>query len=221
MPFFASTYHSRIYRDFKALEAHNFREVVRYFEKHEAEILQLQFEEYFEILAGYANALFEIGAYRKHTLMADVVIELSIRHNIQDFQGVDIFRQMLFRKAASLYNLYEQDKAEYILRELIKIDATDSDSIRFLDKCRQRQYPVLLNRFRAVSIFLFFLTAAVIAVEVLLIIPFYNMHALAVSQIRIGIFLLGIGAMLAGHGCMRWLAHRDVRRFLESLPQKK
>ena len=42
---------------------------------------------------------------------------------------------MLFRKAASLYNIMEYGKAEYILRELIKIDPYCEDFILFLRKC--------------------------------------------------------------------------------------
>ena len=53
------------------------------------------FEEYFEILTSYVNALFEAGAYQKHALMADVVIEASIINNVRVYQGIALFEKTL------------------------------------------------------------------------------------------------------------------------------
>ena len=77
-----STYHSKEYRDFRAIEPGDWRGVVRFYEKNEAAIRGLDFEEYFELLLAYTDALSEIGAWQKHLLMADVVIEISVMENL-------------------------------------------------------------------------------------------------------------------------------------------
>ena len=51
------TYHSPIYRGFKSIETDDRRAVVRFFEKHEKAIIQLEFNEYFELLIAYTDCL--------------------------------------------------------------------------------------------------------------------------------------------------------------------
>ena len=194
-----------------------YRDIARYYEKHEAEILELDFDEYFELLVAYTDALFEIGAYRRHQLMADVVIETVIELNITDYQGRDIFHGMLFRKAASCYNTFQTDKAEHILKELLKMDPTHKDHLFFFKKCRSRQYPDILSGFQAAGIFCFLLCAFLIGIEVLLVRPFYEMHTLLIVYSRNTIFLFGCLSVAAGYSYTQWLARRDTRRFLDSI----
>lgn len=211
MSWFASTYHSRIYRDFKGIAEKDFREQIRFYEKKEDEIRHLVFDEFIELLIEYANALFQIGSYRKYLLMAETILEYSIRDNIVQYKGVDLFTQTLFRKAAAHYNLFEYAKAEYLLSELIKLDPTDTDVYLFYRKCRQRQYGQVRNIFRGVSIFLFLLASGLIALEILLVRPFYAMHTLLIMYSRNTLFLLGCLGMLSGTLYVRWLAETDTR----------
>lgn len=220
MAFNTSTYYSRIYRDFRGLEAGDFLGVVRFFEYHEEQILQLTFDEYFEILMGYCDALFEIGAYQKHVLMADVVVELTIKHNIHSFEGLDIFRHFLFRKAAALYNLFEGESAEHILRELLKMDNSDQEAVYLYAKCRQRRYPLLIRQFRAVSILLFLLTAGIVALEVLLVVPFYAQYADSLEAVRTATFTSAIFAVFSGNAVVAFLAQRDARKLIAAISQK-
>ncbi len=85
------TYYSKIYRTFLSLDEMAFQELIHFFEENEKEIRELDFEEYFEVLAAYVTALFEVGAYREHLLMVDVVIETSIINNIVEYKGEDLF----------------------------------------------------------------------------------------------------------------------------------
>ncbi len=119
MNYLKSTYHSQIYRDFRDIEPTEYRAITRFYEDHVDAIHQLDFEEYFELLVAYTDALFEIGVYERHLLIVDEVIETTILKNIKFFEQEDIYYRMLFRKAASLFNLLEFEKAAHILRELI------------------------------------------------------------------------------------------------------
>lgn len=220
MAFFASTYHSRIYRDFRGLETGDFQGVIRFFEQYEQKILKLSFEEYFEILMGYCDALFEAGAYQKHVLMADVVIELTIKHNIHYFKELDVFRHFLFRKAAALYNLFEGEQAEHILKELIKMDNTDREALFLYTKCRQRRYPGLINQFRAVSIFMFLITAVIVAAEVLLVVPFYTSFADSLEAVRISTFISALCTVFTGNVVVALLARRDARQLIAGISPK-
>ncbi len=221
MSYFQSTYHSKIYRDFKEIETTAYRQIIHFYEEKEEAIRQLDFEEYFDLLVYYVDSLFETGSYQKHLLMVDVVIENSIEHNIQFRSGEDVFQRMLFRKAASLYHMTEFNRADYILRELIKIDPYYQDAVLFLKKCLRKKEPDLVNHFRAAGIFLFLLTAFIICLEVLFVRPFYHMHADLVETSRISTLLLGCTAIVGGHLIHRWRIEREVNDFTSEIRQKK
>lgn len=221
MPFFQSTYHSKIFRDFKGIEPNDYREVIHFYEEKEDQIRQLEFDEYFELLVAYVDSLFEIGAYQKHLLMVDVVIEHSIVNNIQGREGADIFQRMLFKKAASLYNILELDRADYILRELTKIDPYDRDTILFLKKCLRKRQPGLVNNTRAAAIFMFLLSAFVICLEVLFIRPFYSIYTDLIETSRIILFLLGCSLLVGGDLLHRWLLDREVNQFVAEIRRQK
>lgn len=215
------TYYSKLYRAFLSLEETAFQELIRFFEENEKEIRQLDFEEYFDLLVAYVTALFEVGAYREHLLMVDVVIETSIINNIVEYKDEDIFRRMLFRKAASLYHTHQYQKAEHILAELLRMDQEDQGAILFLKKCLRTHHPQIRSNARAAAVFLFLLTAFVIAIEVLLVRPFYEMHAKTVEMSRNSIFVIGLLCVVFGDLYHWYLSEREVRKFLTALRKKR
>lgn len=217
MSYFQSTYHSRVYKDFKEIESNAHRQIIRFFEKHEKMINRLDFEEYFELLVAYVDALFEIGVYQKHLSLVDEVIENSISFNIHFYKGEDLFYIMLFKKAASHFNLHQYKKAEHILRELIKIKPEDQEAASFLKRCLRRRGSKLLSVARATSILLFLLTACVICVEVLFVRPFYEMYASKIEALRIGTFIAGIIALILGDFLHRAIIEARVNSFAEKL----
>jgi tetratricopeptide (TPR) repeat protein len=198
LPAANTTYHSLLYRHFKEIAADNFRQIIRFCEDNEHKIRYLEFEEYFDFRVAYVNALFEIGAYKKHLLFVDAVIEMVISHNIQVYNGQDIYRDMLFRKAASLYNLYDFDKCVYILRQLIRIDPEDKYAVQLLTVCLRRQSTFLLRLSRALAILLFLVTAVIIFIEVMAVRPFFDRYTTDIELLRnlgfvSGLLVLGLG----------------------------
>ena len=221
MPYYQSTYHSKIYRDFKEIDQTAYRQIIYFYEDKEDDIRRLDFDESFEMLAAYVDALFETGAYQKHLLMVDVVIESTIVHHDAIQHGEAVFKTMLFKKAASLYNILEYNRADYILRELIKIDPDDADTSMFLKKCLRKKHPQLVNNARAASIFLFLLTAFIICIEVLFIRPFYSIHTGLVETSRISLFFLGCAFLVGGDLLHRWRVEREVNEFVARIRQQK
>lgn len=221
MSFSPSTYQSKIFRDFKAIEGNAYRQIIHFYEKLETEINQLDFEEHFEVLTAYVNALFEVGSYQKHLLLVDLVIETAIQNNIAFYKGEDIFLKMLFRKAASLYNLLEYEKAEYILREIIRINPWNKDAVLFLKRCLRRRQHRYVQVTRALSIVLFLLAAMVIALEVLMVRPFFKEYTFIVEQSRFTLFGMG-GLLLLGVSFIHRLrVEYQVNNFVHRIRQEK
>lgn len=215
------TYRSKLYRDFRAIEPGAWRNLIRFYEQNEAAIRGLDFDEYFDLLLAYTDALFEIGAWQKHLLMADVVIEISVMENLPEFNGREVFKHTLFRKAASHYNLLELEKTDHILRELLRISPNDADCANFLKKCLRSKRPGLIRHARAAAILLFLLSALIILLEMLAVRSFYPQYSRQIEIIRIAIFLSGLLVLGGGEWLHRWRCKCSVEDFIHESKEKK
>jgi len=194
---FDVTYYSRIYRDFRAIGTKDYPSVVHYYEDHEDGIQKLEFVEYFEILAAYTYALYNLNEHNKHILMAEVLIGESINHNITEHNEEDIFYNTLLRKAVSYGKLLRFKDAEHVLRELIKIKPDNTFTQRELNKCLFAQKPKYVKNGRAFSVLLFFLSAGVIVIELIFIKFLFPTIAHYFEYTRIVLFCTGIAVLLA------------------------
>lgn len=216
MSFQSQTYSSQIYKHFRAIDRSEYRRVVRFYERNEKSISMLEFDEYFELLVAYTQALFEIGDYKKHLSFADLVIETSILQNITHINGTEIYCSTLFQKAASHYNLREFSKAKHILGELLKINPYDSLTMRFLNKVLRDDLPKYVRHSRAISVFLFLMSALLVCIEVLIINPFYTMYSPIVELTRNSIFCLGVVVLIGGELIHRWRVQLNVNHTVSS-----
>lgn len=190
MRFTQSTYHSKVYKDFLNINTDEYRAIIRYFEEFEKEIFHLELKEYIELKSKYCNALFEIGSYRSYLKLVEEVIALTIENNIQYIKGEDVYQELLFKKAAAYYNIHEYEKAKYILRELIKIDPWNPSAVSFLKKCIRSEKPAYIINIRAIGVGLFLLSAIIIAIELIIIRPYFMEYVDGFEMTRNIIFLL-------------------------------
>jgi len=221
MPKLSSTYHSKIYKEFKAIAATEHLSIVRFYESYEADIPQLNFSEYFELLVSYSSSLFEIGAYQSHTRVVDIAIEVSILNNIKFYNGQDIYTELLFKKAASCYNLMDYNQAEHILRELIKIAPYNEMAHRFLRKCLQKKQPEYLKNIKGFSILLLLFTALVIAIELLFIRTLLTDYTSAFEMVRNITFFSAILLLLGSFVFHRVEIYFWVKQFIADCKQRK
>ena len=211
----SKTYYSQLYRNFRAIEPTEYRRIVRFFEKYEKSIQQLDFEEYFDAVFVYTNALFEVGEYRKHVFMSDVVIETSIKENITHLNGNEVFRYTLFKKAAAYFNLNEFDKTIHILSELLKMNPSDTLVARFLERTYRVWRPQIIRVTRAIAVLFFLLSAVVICVEVLIVKSFYESILSFFSLTRNVLFCAGLFVLVSGEGVHRLWSKNKVRKMLK------
>ena len=198
MNFQSKTYHSPLYRDFKEIDGNAFRTIVRFYEEYEPDIEALPFAEYFDLLYNYATSLFHIKQYRQFLNVADRIIETSISDNIRFWNGEDLFISTLFRKAAAHHQLLELDEAEYVLKELIKINPTDKQIQMLLRRNFRRKRSRLVRNFRAVCIFCLLLSALIVIFEVLFVRTFYTRYLPDVQTLRNLVFVTGVIILASG-----------------------
>jgi tetratricopeptide (TPR) repeat protein len=217
----SSTYYSKIYKEFKALDAKEHLSIVRFYESYEGDIKQLNFTEYFELLTAYLDALFEIGAYHSHLKMVDSAIQISILNNIKFYNGRDIYTDLLFRKAASCYNLMHYDDAEHILRELIKISPHDESYEIFLRKCLWKKQPNYLKNARGLTILLLLAAALIIAVELIIVRNLFAVHAETFQLVRNLTFGLAILTLLGSTLTHYGQIYLWVKQFVAECKRRK
>ncbi len=196
----SSIYYSPIYRRFKSFDENAYRAVVHFYENNEDEISRLEFEEYFDFLVTYTNALFYSEEYQKHLLMADAVIETSFEHNVPFFREDDILEKMLLQKATSYYHLMDFKKAVRVLSELIKINPFDTKYIKILQKCLWFDSPTYIQPIRGFAIASFLLNALIIAVHLLVIKSFFPDFDNETAVLRNISLILGFGLLIVAHG---------------------
>ncbi len=211
----------RLYREFKALDSHDFHGIARYYEQFEDDIQTFDLEEFLDCTLAYSNALFETGNHGQHLVMCDHLLEIVIMQNIETWGGEDLYKRLLFKKAASLFQLREYPKAEYVLRELVKIYPSEKLPRRFLEKCLLRQKPAWLTKTRATCVGLSLLAALVIAVELFAIKPFLPDWLFGFQVAHNILLLSGIGVFVLGESHHAWRCRKAVARFSAKMRRRK
>lgn len=215
------TFTKDIFASFKALDLKSYHEVINFYETNHAQIQHLYLDEYTEILLAYSNALFETGDYKTYSKVATQLIEMIIMHDIDHLEHENLFERVLFKKAAAHYHLFELDDAEKILWELLKMNPSNSIAAYLLRKCRTKNQPLYLRWAKAVSIVMFLLAAFIIALELLLVQPFFAEHEKSAQTIRFSVFFGGISLLILAETTHRIVAYHSVSRTISEIKFKK
>jgi len=212
---------SETYEAFLAIEAAAYREKILFIEENFFMLRELHGDEYFDMMVLYGEALFETGEYGRQAKLADHIIEMSMERNIIFHRGQDIYFETLFKKAASLHNLDQIDKAVHILKELIKMNPDHESTKLFLINCLIRQKKAIVRPYRNISLVLLMTSALVIAVELLLVNTLWPNWSSIVEIIRNGLFISGVVLLIAGEMIVRYRAVEDVYSFSRQTRKKK
>lgn len=214
------TIHSRIYRDFLAIEPKDFHSLIRFYEEQENQIEQLEPEEFYEMQQCFTHALFEVGAYRQFLAVVDRAI-LSVLdseyESVRDEGERKSFEQLLFRKAAAYLQTLQPAKAQHVVSELLRINPQHEMGLLLLRKALRQQDTLINRKTRAAAILFFGLSALVILVEVLFIRPFYHQYTPNVELSRNLIFLLGLLVLGGGEALTFWRAYRKSLGFFRQI----
>jgi tetratricopeptide (TPR) repeat protein len=211
----------RLYREFKAIGADDYHGIVRYYEQFEEDIQAFDLDEYLDCTLAYSNSLFETGNHSKHLVMCDHLLEIVIMQNIETWGGEDLYERLLFKKAATLFQLHEYPKAEHVLRELVKIYPDEKLPRRFLEKCLLRQKPAWLTTTRAACVGLSLLAALVIAVELFAIKPFLPDWLFPFQVAHNVLLFSGIGIFVLGESLHAWRCRKAVTGFVGRIKKRK
>ncbi len=215
------TYTVDLIIQYRELDPSAHRDIIRFYEVNKRSLPHLDVDDYIEIELGYTNALFEIGRYEAFLTSARFLLESLIYYNVKYVNGEDVYEKLLFRKAAAHYHLLELTLAENVLWELLKINPENQTASYLLKRCILRSEPSYLRNTKAVSIFLFLLSAIVIGIELLVVRPFFDHYAQQVEQVRIGIFVFALALLVLSDGWHRLSSFHSVNSEIIRLKSRK
>ena len=182
------TFTDDLIAQYRNLDPSAHREIIRFYELHKKRLRHLDVELFLEIELGYTNALFELARYEPFLVRTKYLLEALIYNNIKYINGEDVYEKLLLRKAAAHYHLLELSTAQNLLWQVLKMNPDNQSAAYLAKKCLIKETPSYFRKTQGICIFLFLVSAAIIAVELLILHPFFDQYARLAEQTRLFIF---------------------------------
>lgn len=186
-----STYREEVFRQFKLIDKSSYREKVSFFKKHSEKIDELDINRNIGIRIEACEAFFELGQFYFVLEMVDPLLEDIIMENIYDHEDRDAFQAMLFKKAASLYNLNKGKSAKKVLIQLLRLNPDDQVSAYLTRKILKEERRLSDIKTYAWSIAMLILATIFYVLKFLIIDPFFEAQIGIVSVMS---YALVVGA---------------------------
>lgn len=203
-----------IYYDFMLIEKRAYREKIKFFEKNKNTIFELAVLQGVEIWYYYTQATFEIGDYKKYVDLSVPLIEKVIEENIERYGDTNVYESLLFNKAVSHLHLKQYRKAEYIFKELIKIDKSNKLYVkafmhnRFLERIKDTMAIKLF------TVIMLFTIISISLLETLIIAPFYPNIETSIELLRDLLIISMFSVILLNSAYHYFTAKRTVRQMI-------
>ena len=199
-----------IFDKFLTIESGSYREIVHFYEDYRDKMFSLDVKRRFEIHVCYIEALFEMGKYKEVLFNIDDAIETAIVFDYSTLFGIDIYFNLLLKKAVALFQLSKVDESLSVTKQLLSM-SPDEPNVRYffkeimLYKCRKLVLPT-----RVFFISGLITTTVLMAFELLVVWPFYNEIGESVTRIRNILFLFSVLIFISGEASrfllMEWQA---------------
>lgn len=202
--------HNDFYIEYHRIGNTAFRDKVRYYESNAALIHYLEYEERIDIDLDYLLCLFEIGKYHKFLTKVDRLIELVIMDNIYSYNGSDIYHDLLFKKAACLYNTGQYIESEKVLKSLVNLDSENSLARALFGKCKRKRGRDWYEGTKAIAVLMLISAVAIALAELLIVKPFYAEFVSSFKMLKMATFFLGILALAGNEVYLRYLIRKEI-----------
>jgi tetratricopeptide (TPR) repeat protein len=181
------------YLKFYSLSNHS---KVRYYEDYVNKNPYLTIEEKIELEVEYVFALFEIGKYEKVLENIDSIIEKVIFENIENHNGQDAYLGLLFKKAASFYNLNKYEEALNISRQLIKIKPNVPLYSHLFQLAHRKKKNAEFNVDIFMGIICVALSMILYIVDIFIVDPFFHHYHQRLVYLFQGLMVLGLARIV-------------------------
>ena len=204
---------SSLFEEFQHLSLQEPQAIIRFFERYEADMGTVPAEELFVMRFHYANALFEVGAYRIYLNICDGLIETSMACNWDMIEGKDVFLLSLEQKAWALVHLGDLAQAERVALALQKIKPDYLPYRQLLRRVWTAQRPRWVLEFTALALWLGIFAVVLGLGNVLAFEAFFPVLAQITQHIIASAALMSVLLLFSGFlGQWYWVERRLGRK---------
>ncbi len=204
-----STQNNSFFFNYHRMGIKAYYDKVRFYEENKSHIHNLFPEERIDIDLDYLLCLFEIGKYNKFLYKVDFLIEIVIIDSIYTYNGMDIFRELLFKKAACLYNIEKFDASKKILKALIAINP-DNNLARILFKKCKRRSKKWYNTAKAIVVTGLIISLMFSFFGLLIIKPFYGEFLSLFEMVKLSFFTCSIAILALNEFYLHYLIAKEI-----------
>ena len=169
-----SSYKFSPYLQYFRLGETAYRDKVRFYEENIDSLELLSFHDKIEVDIDYLLCVFEVGRYEKFLAQVDRVIETIIEQNIHSFKGENIFNELIFRKAACLFQMHKYHECKVILAQLIRMDKGNQLYAGLYNICNRKIHNDTIVTIKALAMASILIVAGITIAGILLIEPFFE-----------------------------------------------
>lgn len=187
-----STHLNDIYYHYLLIEDKAYSEKINFVEEYYSYISKLDTVIRIEILYNYAVALFELGRFNQVISISSKLAETVIVENIKHIGELNIFEELLYLKGEAHLSKNETQKSLHVFSELIKMNSGKKKFKEALIQTNKQINMQETQKIRAICMSLFIGSGIIIALELLLIRPFYPEQISLVEITRNSMFVLGM-----------------------------
>ncbi len=211
---------NELYLHYYQINKSAYYDKIRFFEKNRHQFDKLSFREVLEIKSDYAFALFEMGKYSKYLSICDELLETVIKDNIYDVNEKDVFEELLFRKAASLFNLKEYNESTQICKELIAINPGHELASNLFRQCLRNRGNRWYEINKGVAVVFLLSGISVVLAELFVIAPFYENIETQVQYFRNILFIFAFGLLIYNEIWIWVQCNQYVRKYAHIVRNK-
>lgn len=198
------------YLDYQLIPSADYRGKIRFFDRYQEAFDYLDDDQRLDVHLDFIKALFEVGNYHRFVQSADPLIEQVIMDNLYEHRGEKVFEELLFKKAAALFNLRQYDAAIKILKSLIKIDKEYLLSKRLLALCIRKRGKAWYDFSKAMAIVLLFSAVSILFAELVIVSSFYLDYLDEVMLLRNALILIASTLLIGRELAMFWWIRKEI-----------
>lgn len=210
-------FRNQAYFQYYKMEKDAYHDRVKFFEDFQQDISMLDPDQRIEISIDHLLCLFEIGRYQRYLQFADHVIEHVIYYNIFKYEDLNIYQELIFRKAACLYHLGKRDQCEKILVQLIRMQPDHKPACTLLAICKRKSHEGILVTFQSLAVVSLIIVLSITVARILLIEPFFDTYLQPFIYIRNACIATAMLAWIGGEAWINYRIFRETKRFSWSL----
>ena len=209
-----------LYANYMAIDKHAFQAIIGYYDKNEKYFQFLPVDEQLNAAINYFEALFETG---KFYLLLDKIDNALITCVDCNWNTTikSIYVEMIFKKAAALYNTEQYSAAFALSKELLKIDPNHIAGKELFRRVLANPKPAYILKVHILAVCLVLLSAVLIVIDLSIVKPNYqDLHIILVKIIE-GLFIGGMILSFLPDLTHYFISRHKLKRELHKIKKRR